>query len=63
MLCGKTAGEFVGLCDLCCRAIKVKSDAFARQSRIRLEEAMAADEHARDLHVVHRLNKKLWDPI
>lgn len=41
LLCGKPTGEFVGLCDLCCKVIKVKSDAFARVSQRRLEELKA----------------------
>lgn len=38
LLCGKPTGEFVGLCNNCCRLIKAKSDAFARYSQRRLDD-------------------------
>ena len=43
MLCGKPTGEFVGLCDPCCRLIKAKTDAFARASKRRLDELLEAE--------------------
>jgi hypothetical protein len=49
LICGNTPEDgFNGLCRSCCHLIKVKSDAFARQSRRRLEEALAKETIERE---------------